>query len=544
MREEEEEGVRVELDPSGRSTRLVLHQYQMTPPTSLCSAAGLLFGTLLFFWPRSADATCASGALFGSPRIAGCDQSCLGGSCQSHVQWEQAQGKSCSDALVIVKADCRAGECSTCGKEVCKAQPPSPPPPGGDYVLNFDTTPDYLGISAGLNLSDDRINDYYYMVIGDWGDGDQTGCNNMQVAVAARMQKYAADRAAKNPRSKLLFVLAVGDNFYWVGLDDRGSQLEAWKPMYGKAGGFDLTSVPWFAVMGNHDWGNSDPTALCRPAPRFTCDKQNRSSAGCGGKHPYLTDPEGVTAYAGNQLDAGKQGSSPQAAWRAKFPNYVMPDSSYYYQIPALDFEVNAVEASIVDSGGLGGDGCNGGARAVCAACGGPANLAPQLAKMNRAGEAMLARRARESTSANVAIINHYPGKDQQLRNDFLKGAPRDPSTVLTFSGHEHDQRCEEKSAAGGCVAFVTGGGGGCCTWDLCKSSGPLGGFTAIAFKKESGKVKQYVECFADAACSVTGKALGLKPLDSQRDATCRHTNDAGCGALKGVSNNGALTAP
>jgi len=89
-------------------------------------------------------------------------------------------------------------------------------------------------------------------------------------------------------------------------------------------------------------------------------------------------------------------------------------------------------------------------------------------------------------------------------------------------------------------VAFVTGGGGGCCTWDLCKSPGPLGGFTAISFKKEGGAIKQYVECFTGDACSVTGEALGLKTLDATEDATCRNTNDAGCGELKGVSNNTA----
>jgi len=468
------------------------------------------------------------------------------GTCAAHVQYLQSTGLTCDAAIAKVKSECATssgGNCSTCTESICSSapRPPEPPAPGGDYVLNFDTTADYLGIGAGLDLSEEHVKDYYYMVIGDWGDGDQTGCNNMQVAVAAQMQRYVTQRAADNPRSKLLFVLAVGDNFYWVGLDDKGSQLNAWKRIYGgEAGAFDLTSVPWFAVMGNHDWGNSDPTALCRPSPRFTCDKQNRSSPACGGQNPYLTDPDGVTTYAGNQLDAGKQGVSSQWSWRARYPNYIMPDYSYYYQIPALDFELIAVEASIVDKDGLGGRGCSQGAELTCAACEGQANIDTQLTKMNKAGEDMLASRARESKHSNVAIINHYPAKLQLLRNEFLKrpGLPRDPSTVFSFCGHEHDQRCTETSVEGGCVAFVTGAGGGCCTWDLCKSSGPPGGFTVIAFKKEGGSIKQFVECFAGEKCSVTGRGLGLKPLNAQEDTTCQHTNDAGCKEIDVVSNS------
>ena len=46
-----------------------------------------------------------------------------------------------------------------------------------------------------------------------------------------------------------LFVAAVGDNFYWTG-QDCNEWARDWSSMYGD----ELTSFPWLAIKGNHDW--------------------------------------------------------------------------------------------------------------------------------------------------------------------------------------------------------------------------------------------------------------------------------------------------
>ena len=491
------------------------------------------------------DRVCGPAPVPPPPASATCADSCLGGSCADRVAWEvRSNGKTCAEALRLVAADCPVdGRCGSCTPTTCPAAPPPPPPPPppstAAYAPNFNTEPDYLGISKDLDLSDDRVGDYFYLVIGDFGNGDATGCATMQRLVAQTMKAYVADRRKRNERSRLLFVLAVGDNFYWTGLgDDFGGLRDNWSRTYSGADedDVDLTSVPWFAVMGNHDWGDSDRFALCPRAPRLTCDKTNRGSPGCGGGRPYVTDPDATTAYQGNQLDAGKQGSGALAAARAQHANWVMPDYMYYYEIPALSFELLAMETSVNDAGGLGGDGCIGGAAQVCDVCGGQAGVTAALQKRNDASYRILRDRAAQSGNGNVAIINHYPGVDSALRKTWLDISKKDPATVLSFSGHEHDQRVEERFE-GSIVTVVTGGGGGCCTADLCRRSGPPGGFVAVAFKKENGAVKHFVECFApDAACTVSGSASRSLAGSADLTTTCLHTNDAGCAGPNGVA--------
>ena len=53
------------------------------------------------------------------------------------------------------------------------------------------------------------------------------------------MKTYVEDRKNQNPNSTLLFVILVGDNFYWNGVDGHRFQT-TWKDIYG-----ELTDYPW-----------------------------------------------------------------------------------------------------------------------------------------------------------------------------------------------------------------------------------------------------------------------------------------------------------
>jgi hypothetical protein len=380
---------------------------------------------------------------------------------------------------------------------------PRPSPQPGGYNLNFDTTDDYLNI--GANIDPNNPSSYYYFVIGDWG-GKGIGCDFPQDRVAQKMREYRKSR----PNDKLLFVLGVGDSFYWTGLgSDFGGLKRQWKQVYTGAGIDDLTNVPWFNVMGNHDWGNNDAQAACPHLhERFACDKNKRASghSGCGGLNPFTKD-DSRTSYSSNQLDGSKQGILQGS--RDEFKNFMMPDFSYFYTIKKLDLEVIGLETSVLfDFNGLGGDGFGpkGGANQLPKNCGGSQeNLKGWMHEVSNAGQRMFDQRNKESSNRNIAIFQHYPGNT--YRSQWLANPERqkDRAEVLSFWGHTHNQQCA-KTENGRCVEVLTGGGGGCCPTSC--NDGTPNGFVVVSFNKGSdGRPKQFVDCQGqDHRCSVPAK--------------------------------------
>ena len=398
------------------------------------------------------------------------------------------------------KACVAAGCVSICAPgQTC----PTPGPTPSSYNLNFDTTDDYLHIAD--NIDPNEVSSYYYLVIGDWG-GEGIGCDYPQDRVAQKMREYRKSR----PNDKLLFVLGVGDSFYWTGLGQDFSGLrKQWKQVYSGTGLDDLTDIPWFNVMGNHDWGNTDPLSVCPHLhPRFSCDGNKRASGdpGCGGANPYTQD-DSQTFYSANQLDGNKQGSLQDA--RNQYNNFKMPDFSYYYTIQKLDLEIIGLETSVVfDFNGLGGDGFgpHGGANKLPQECGGSVDtLKKWMEEVSNAGQNMFESRVNQSPNKNIAIFQHYPGNS--FRNQWLSNPAReaDRANILSFWGHTHNQKCS-KSENGKCVEVLTGGGGGCCP-SSCNDGTP-NGFVVVSFKKGSdGRPKQFVDCHSqDSRCSVHPK--------------------------------------
>lgn len=389
------------------------------------------------------------------------------------------------------------------------------------YNAKFDTTPDYLNIAAraaGLNGNAGSIADNYYMVLGDIGGcGDSClQCCEMQKAVAQKMNVYVAQKQSANPNSKLLFVLLVGDNMYWTGAST-GRFNATWYSVYGPV----LTSVPWFVIMGNHDFGNSDPEMACPfISPRFVCNDTNKNSVACGGTAPYSA---GIQSYASNALNVDKGGVD------AKVPNrqnWFQPDFFFYYSIPALDFELIGLDTNWFCRECLGGNGYgyNGGAQLLARRCGGKANLLNTLALLKNGSFDLLRKRATAAASKNVAIFSHYPDSYQggvNLRQQFMSDMPiekQNTTKVFNFFGHDHAQRCNGNSSTGECVDFLTGGSGGCCS-----TSDVPAGFVALSF---DGNGYQKVDCFLDAPCTLNSYFQKSVVTYSSQQDTCRHTND------------------
>merc|ERR1719502_1607381 len=204
--------------------------------------------------------------------------------------------------------------------------PPAPPPPGPesgcspeqiqshctqcadskctscakDYGLNSDGTciaacllpgfsrplpPSQRGIYNGIEWPAECIDSVqeHFFAIGDWG-GLQPGVPAPNIH-GQRFETPEIDQHAQslvadvfNTRaeiSKPRFVVNVGDNFYWGGVDNQGAPnywaqhcgdfvdnqeavcshyrfKQYWEDIYTAP---SLQKAPWFGVLGNHDWG-------------------------------------------------------------------------------------------------------------------------------------------------------------------------------------------------------------------------------------------------------------------------------------------------
>jgi acid phosphatase len=85
-----------------------------------------------------------------------------------------------------------------------------------------------------------------FLVMGDWGRMGRAD----QILVAKQMADTAREIGAK-------FVIAVGDNFYESGV--ASTRDPHWEHSFEKVYAADSLQVPWYVVLGNHDYnGNCD----------------------------------------------------------------------------------------------------------------------------------------------------------------------------------------------------------------------------------------------------------------------------------------------
>lgn len=304
---------------------------------------------------------------------------------------------------------------------------PSPGPAPGPAPAPTPDNP--LGIQPLPKRSDN-----FFLLIGDYGhDGGPNGCTSK---VADMMNDYVRNQQAQGKR--VLFVGALGDNFYSRGLADDSKWQTIWSNVYGvNDPSKPLHNVPWMGVMGNHDLGGSDPGCAC--------------GKGC------------------KQIQTAPK-------------NFYMPGYYWNYYIPGAELEVVGLDTNNVDVNSLGGDGCHGHSREVCDKCGWGSQVRDYLNGVRSKGEELLVDRARASSAKTVLIMQHYntgPGKQLKQKFEQNNGGR---AKVLSAYGHRHEQKCEG-DRTNGCDVILSGGGGG---W-----RGGRGdyyyGFTAVHLKDDGG---------------------------------------------------------
>ena len=86
------------------------------------------------------------------------------------------------------------------------------------------------------------------MLLGDWGAHSETD-RAVQEAIARKM--IDLHRKRKKEGYNLLFIVTLGDNFYYGGLDDSCDfYIKRWFDIYAEL----ATDYQWLVVKGNHDW--------------------------------------------------------------------------------------------------------------------------------------------------------------------------------------------------------------------------------------------------------------------------------------------------
>lgn len=245
---------------------------------------------------------------------------------------------------------------------------------------------------------------------------------------------------------KCLFVGALGDNFYSRGLKDDNHWANQWSIVYGTNDpNRALHGIPWLAVMGNHDLGEDDKECACGGV----CKQFNN-----GGR------PAGTEKF-----------------W--------MPDYYWHYYIGgSAKLEVIGLDTNAVDGGGLGGDGCSGGAKATCEHCGGQSNIQNFLNQKMQEGESYMETRAGITNATTAVILQHYDsaahlGNVGSYLKKRFESHNSGKTKVLAAYGHTHDQVCEGDRTHG-CDVVLTGGGGG---W----RGGGYFGFTAVHLTDDGG---------------------------------------------------------
>lgn len=253
------------------------------------------------------------------------------------------------------------------------------------------------------------------------------------------------DYIEKHKSQKCLFVGALGDNFYRTGATGYSVDWEVgWGDVYGtNDSSSHLHNIPFLAVMGNHDYGNSDPNCACANG----CKQFN------GAHRPVGTE------------------------------KYWLPDYNWHHYVPGVDLEILGLDMNALDVGGLGGNGCGGDASLACQRCGGEGNVQRFLDRKKAEAYALLDRRARNTTAKTTLIMQHYDGAvGRELKERYEKMSAGSPSKsykthVLSAYGHAHDQTCQGDRRHG-CDVILSGGGGG-------MPGGSFYGFTAVHLTDE-----------------------------------------------------------
>jgi len=240
------------------------------------------------------------------------------------------------------------------------------------------------------------------------------------------------------------FLLNVGDNFYWGGIEKNCgtpmSQIsytahhqfnQIYESVYGGGG---LDGKPWFSVLGNHDWG--------------------------GRQFNNGWDQQIAYTWASNRWVM----PAPYYSARVEYPDLgfsvdlFMADSNFNdAKEPSKDSEHNICGSA------------HNPPDANCGAIGGPESIesCPQYFQdLWSEQKQWLTEKMGQSDADWQIMVTHFPCGEDGENQGFYRRLHQQYGLDLLVTGHRHDQELWTpdmtfKNFMGGLTCFVTGGGGG-----------------------------------------------------------------------------------
>jgi len=269
---------------------------------------------------------------------------------------------------------------------------------------------------------------------------DSTGCvegcgyvegvdNKPQYLVAAALKA----RAAKNGPA---VILNVGDNFYWGGIEKTcGTPMtelsytahhqytQIFEGIYNGPG---VDGVPWYSVLGNHDWGG-----------RVFNNGWDQQIAYTWKSSRWILP----AAYYTAKVDF------PDAGFTMEL--FMTDSNAMDAKDPDMDSEHNICGAKHNPPG------------ATCASQGGPTSL--ETCKkwfwdLWDEQKVWLPKKLDASKADWQVLVTHFPCGHQKT---FYEQMHNSHGLDLLVTGHRHDQELWSPDRMGGLTCFVTGGGGG-----------------------------------------------------------------------------------
>ncbi|CAE7249231.1 Tartrate-resistant acid phosphatase type 5 [Symbiodinium microadriaticum] len=229
------------------------------------------------------------------------------------------------------------------------------------------------------------------------------------------------------------FILNVGDNFYWGGIEENcGASMHGITSttrhqfdsiFEGVYQGGGLSNKPWISVLGNHDWG--------------------------GRQFNNGWDQQIAYTWASNR-------------WIMPAPYYSMRIEYSGFSIDVFAIDSNAMDAKSPEEDpehNMCGRKHNP-PGATCASIGGPANVDSchqWFMEFWGKNKAWALQKVPQSNADWQIGLTHFPCGHESGFYAQLHGMGMD----LLVTGHRHDQELHDHSGPGGMTCIVTGGGGG-----------------------------------------------------------------------------------
>ncbi|KAG3114835.1 hypothetical protein PI124_g20894 [Phytophthora idaei] len=321
-----------------------------------------------------------------------------------------------------------------------------------------------LAAQTSAQVSDPATAKYSVSVfgIGDWGattyKGSCCGSNsnnydlNSQEVVATLMNIEAG--ASLKPKA----VLAHGDNFYWNGINYLAERDGRFAVSFeSKYDGDNIKSVPWVAVMGNHDYGGSD----------YICSSGDKLVP-CNNTAELFQGPE-------NKFKWQSEYTSPNDnrwAMDGRFYVHRVKDPATGVSIDIFNVDTNDNDhgAELIccqcygyaktDSSGCNtitreGKYCFGGDKAMFDIC------KATFAKWDNESRTQLAKLAAKSDATWKIVNSHYSPYDHYAEPGMKKwfDALRNSGVRAFLHGHTHAEKHDYSKAVG--VHFIENGAGG-----------------------------------------------------------------------------------